>query len=155
MRMFQQIAGLSLLAALPTSVLAGSEHSPNHAGVIIGSAEIKGKQQNLLGIEYQRFIAPSWAVGASYEAVETAYQGDEMTISTASIFWYPTQHVKLGIGIGKETITGKHPHSESLKRATLSYEIPFDVLTIAPTVTVDKLKSTEVVAAGIAFSVSF
>lgn len=112
-------------------------------------------ESSFVGFEYQHNISAQFAVGITSEKMNGYDPKDSISVNTLSAFWYPIPHLKFGIGIGEEKVSGKHNYKASVSRGTISYEYPVEKISIAPTLTIDSIGDHTVTAFGIAFSMGF
>ena len=143
-----------LLMSLTTAVQASGEvkHIP---GIFVGATSFDSETELTLGLEYEYKIDSQWGVGAVYEITSEAHHGDGVSVSLVSAFYHPNSNVRLGIGLGQESIHGDHPHTESLYRVSAGYDFHVDHFGIAPTVAVDFIDGEEAIVFGVAFTRPF
>lgn len=152
---FKYLSSLVTFAmAMSTNVVKAAD-AENHLGAIVGTVNSSKASVTFSGLEYQRNLTKDFAIGIGYERLGTLDPSDKKEIVAFSGFWYPIKYLKIGLGVGKEKVSGKHNHSDKLSRFTLSYEHPVDSISIAPTLTIDRIKGHNYIATGIAFSIGF
>jgi hypothetical protein len=143
-----------LVMSLTTAVQASDEvkHIP---GIFVGATHFDSETELTFGLEYEYKIDSQWGVGAVYEKTTDAHHGDGVSVSLISAFYHPNSNVRLGLGLGQESIGGYHPHTESLYRVSAGYDFHVDRFGIAPTVAVDFIDGEEALVIGVAFTRPF
>ena len=140
-------AGL-LITSAQTLAASEAHHLP---GIFIGYTHAEHENEFTYGIEYEYKINADWGVGAVYEKTDDAHHEDGVTVKLAQVYYHTPQHIRLGVGIGKEKIGGDHPHTEDLYRVSASYEYHVGDFAIEPTIAVDFIDGEEAYVLGIAF----
>lgn len=147
------ITTLTLICLTP--VVEASQEVKHIPGIFVGATSFDDETELTLGLEYEYKIDSQWGVGAVYEMTSEAHHGDGVSVSLVSAFYHPNSNVRLGIGLGQESIHGDHPHSESLYRVSAGYDFHVDHFGIAPTIAIDFIDGEEAVVFGVAFTRPF
>jgi|TARA_B110000259_G_C13898912_1_gene356053 hypothetical protein len=139
------------LAILATSLaFASTNEEPKHiAGVFIGYTNAESETEFSYGVEYEYKFSRRWGAGVGYEKTNNAHHGAGVDVALVSLYLHPWKALRVGLGVGKETVgsytdysDSLHPHrhsrhSENLVRTSLSYDFHVGGFGIAPTLAVD------------------
>ena len=145
----------SLVLTSLTATAQTNDEIKHIPGIFVGATSFDGETEITFGIEYEYKIDSQWGVGAVYEKTTEAHHGDGVSVSLVSAFYHPNSNVRLGLGLGQESIGGYHPHTETLYRASAGYDFHVDRFGIAPTIAVDFIDGEEAIVFGVAFTRPF
>ncbi|WJG09908.1 hypothetical protein [Aliiglaciecola sp. LCG003] len=146
----KKLLSTTLLTCFAFGVAAAGDEQ-HFPGVFIGMTNAENETELTYGFEYEYKFNTNWGAGAVYEKTKDAHHGDGITVSLASLYYHPTQNVRLGMGVGREKLGGDHPHSEDLYRLSASYDFHLGDFGVAPTVAVDFIDGEEAYVLGVAF----
>lgn len=144
-----------LLTAVSFSAYAGGENK-HFLGLFLGKTNFDNEDNTSYGLEYEYKFNKTWGAGLVYERTNDAHHGDGVTVKVASVYLHPWKYLRFGLGFGREEIGGAHPHSESLKRASVAYDFHItDNFGIAPSFSIDEVNNHSARVYGVALVYSF
>jgi len=141
---------LSAMLLINTSYVIASSDAHHFPGIFVGYTDAADETHFTYGFEYEYKINHDWGVGAVYEKIDDAHNGDGVTVTVAALFYHPLNNVRLGVGVGKEKLGGAHPHTEDLFRLTASYEYHIGDFGLEPTLAVDFIDGEKAYVLGVA-----
>ena len=141
---------LSVLLLSNASFVIASNEAHYFPGIFIGYTHASDETHFTYGLEFEYKFNQNWGLGAVYENIDDAHHGDGVTVTVASLFYHPSNNVRLGLGVGKEKIGGAHPHTEDLYRLTASYDYHIGHFGLAPTLAVDFIDGEKAYVFGVA-----
>jgi len=152
-------AGLSLSASPLLAEEAGHHHHgaehKNIIGVFVGATKSENSTDATFGVEYERKLTPQFGLGAAYEVIPDAHEGEGVSIALAAAYWHPHAGWRVGAGIGQETIQGTHSVSNTLTRLTAEYDFHVMGYGVAPTISFDSADGISSQAFGISIGRGF
>ena len=155
--------GLALIAC--TSNIAHASDKKHFPGIFIGATTIESQTDFSYGFEYEYKFNSKWGAGLTWEKTEDAHEGAGVEVALASIYFHPTEHLRLGAGFGQEEVgavpataahhqsdeSHGHPsHEEDLYRLSASYAIPLGSFELEPTIAADFVDGETSTVVGIA-----
>lgn len=125
--------GITKALAVGTTVLAMTQanmvqaaddaHFTHHAlGVFAGERKADHESEMIYGVEYEYRINKHWGVGLSYEDSQDAHHGDGVDAILGMAYLHPWKGLRIGVGVGEESVGGYHPHDETVYRLGVGYE---------------------------------
>ena len=152
-RISSSLCSIALLVASVNVQASGdAKHIP---GVFIGATHVESETEFTFGFEYEYKINQDWGAGVVFERTNDAHHGDGVAVTLASAYYHPTKKIRLGAGIGQESVGGAHPHDEDLFRVSAAYDMHFKGFGLAPTIAVDFVDDEEAIVFGLAITKPF
>ena len=159
----------ALLATVPVFAANDSGHAaPKHIpGVFVGFTHFDGATEFSYGIEYEYKFSKMWGGGIVFEKTDDAHHGAGVDVALAAIYVHPWKELRLGVGIGKETVGSydsddghghihhHESHKEDVTRASISYDFHVGQFGVAPTLAVDFIGSETATIFGVAIVKAF
>ena len=164
--MGKRIVALTLLyLSLSGNTLAAGDkkhHHLNHhiVGVFNGITDTEDTSETGYGLEYEYRYNHRWGLGVVWEKTQDGYDDhhghrENLSVTLASAY-YHINAWRLGLGAGQERVHGDHPHTESLIRASVAYDIHLtEKFGVAPIVNLDRVDNHNVYVYGMTFNIGF
>ena len=162
------IASLAMLALSSNVYASDKKHFP---GLFLGATTIDSETDFSYGLEYEYKFSSKWGAGLTWEKTEDAHAGAGVEVMLASVYFHPTEHLRLGVGFGQEKVGAVsasptphlqsgdahgHPsHEEDLYRVSASYAIPLGNFELEPTIAADFVDDETSTVVGVAIVYPF
>ncbi len=165
------IASVAIAATLAFSGNAQASDKKHFPGLFLGATTIDSETDFSYGLEYEYKFSHKWGAGFTWENTEDAHAGAGVEVMLASVYFHPTEHLRLGLGFGQEEVGAVsapaehhiqsgdahgHPsHEEDLYRISASYAIPLGNFEIEPTIAADFVDDETSTVVGVAIVYPF
>ncbi len=124
--LFKLLATGTMVAAMTQVNLAQAAddtHFSHHAlGVFAGERKADHETEMIYGVEYEYRINSQWGVGLNYEDSNDAHHGYGVDAILGMVYLHPWKGLRLGAGIGEESVGGHHSYDETMYRLGVGYE---------------------------------
>ncbi|TQV89560.1 hypothetical protein [Aliikangiella coralliicola] len=131
---------------------SSNSNASNTLGTFLGQTRHSGENRTTYGLEYERLVASNFSVGVAIE--QSREGGHDINSLIGNVFYSPATHWRLGIGYGKEDVSGKD--AEDIIRFSLAYEIHVtNSISLAPSIAKDRIDGESQTLAGISLSYHF
>ncbi|XOV78246.1 MAG: hypothetical protein ACFHVJ_15035 [Aestuariibacter sp.] len=128
----------------------GAGDAKHFPGIFIGYTDTEDETEFTFGFEYEYKFTSEWGIGAVYERLNDAHDGDGIDITLGSLYYHPQPQIRLGLGYGEEDIGGTKPKTKDVVRLSAAYDFHVGDFGIAPTFAVDFIDGDKAYVLGVA-----
>ena len=149
--MKNKLIALTAFTLFSTASFASSTDYHHALALFVGIISVDSKTESSYGIAYEHKFDRMWGAGAVFETSPDLHNGTDIILVSA--YLHPWKGLRLGAGIGQETIDDLD--AQSLTRVSLSYNFHVGPVGIAPTLAFDFVGGDTATVVGITIVKSF